>query len=286
MNFDDFYMLKLSIKISDYENSLKYFKKVNKKKIDKEFSDILTNYCYDLRIFQIFSRENFFLNNSFKHFLNLLKTPVNNQEIIKYMMRDNTREFEKCLRKNISENKFYEGDEESIMLNLMRNSNTIKKLKIFDYFLNLEPTSMNEINLEVKSSKGQTNSQILISENPTNAEFILLEKIENFEKWKNEKNKFLFSKKNIFTNNPLQNAFDIENEIKNFISIPEESYKIGYADIEYNLIKLNLKLRKMYELNPFFLIKETSNEEKERLSKIHMKTLEDVIFNKLLLEKI
>ena len=108
MNFDDLYMLKLSVKISDYDNALKYFKKISKKKFDKELTDIVTYYCSDLKIFQVFSKEKFFMNGSFKYFLNLLKTPVNNEEIIQYMVKDNSREFEKCLKNQIVENRFVE----------------------------------------------------------------------------------------------------------------------------------------------------------------------------------
>jgi len=296
MNFDDLYMLKLSIKISDYDNALKYFKKVNKKKIDNEVTDIISNYCSDLRIFQMFAKEKIFSTNTIRFFLTMLKNPVNNLEIIDYVITNKNGQFDKNFKTQIFENNFYSEDSQSIILDTMRNTNINKKLKILDLLLNLEEkldagavaSGEADFNFNSRNSKGQSNSQMLILENPTNADYILLEKIENLQKWKTDENKFLFKNESFIFNDNVSNKKNtsIEKEIQNYLRAPEESYKIGFADVEYNLTKLNLKLRKMYEVNPFYLIKETPNEEKERFAKIHMKTLDDVIFNKILLDKI
>jgi hypothetical protein len=274
MNFDDLYMLKLSIRLSDYDNSYKYFKKLSKSKIDEQVYENLAYYNTDLRIFKMFEKDTNLKKHNYKFILNLMKNPFNNFEIIEYMVGH-------LKNKEGIENKFYNNDE-SIVINLLKNSNSRKKIKTFEYILNY----FDNFNFNERNSKGETNSQILLSENPTNIDSVFLEKIENLFKNKTEENKFLFFTDKGNISNRTNNKITIQEEIKNFLKAPKESYKIRFADIEYNLLRLNIKLRRMYEFSPIVLIKETALEENERFSRINIKTMEEFIFEKLLVDKI
>lgn len=275
MNFDDLYMLKLSIRISDFDNTNKYFKKLNKNKIrnDPEVLNFLFSYCNDLRIFKLFESDyNKYLNDKKKILiLNLFSSNVNNLEIIKYV-------FENMSSSLKDEYFHYTSDSKSILINTLQNSNSDKKLKLFDYFLN------NDFNFSNK------NSQILIEKNPTNLDAVFLEKIENLLKYKNDNNSFLFNNKTYSQFEVLKISSEkdgklIKRSIENYINTPYESYKINFADIEYNLLKLNIALRKMYDVNPIYL-HSTKFDNWQFYNKIHNSMLDNFILDKILLDKI
>ena len=205
MNFDDFYMLKLSIKISDYDNALKYYKKT-RSKFDNEIFDNLSLFNKDFKIYSLFLKEKI---HTFDFLLNMVKNPFNNYDLIVNFIDNNNNS-------KIQIDHFYDKNK-SLMLTLLQNPmESRKKLKLFDYFLNLE-----NFNFNVKNCDCQTNSNILVENNPTDIDSVYLEKIEKLLKNKNEENKFLFF--NPFkktTKNDLKNKsqpIDIKNEILNFI---------------------------------------------------------------------
>jgi len=248
MKFDDSYMLNLSVKLSDYENAKKY-----KAKVDEELIKVLFNYNTDKNVFNLF-KKNKFTNNP-ELILNLVANPFNNFEICKEYINN----------KDTNINKFF--DENRSIITSLINSDSQKKLKLLSLLLENEKFEFN-----LKNENGLTNSQILSIENPTNIDTVFLEKVENLLKNKTDDNKHLFY------NLPKTST---EDHIKKFASEPQDSYKINFADIELNLLKLNLKLRKMYE---FDIIK-LSNDDIP-FNKLHLSIINNFLFDKLLLDKI
>lgn len=276
MNFDDVYMLKMSIRISDYEKASNLFKKVGKKiSNDSEVVDCLSKYCTDLRIFNLFEQSSLFKNNDKiynpQFFLILMKNPFSNESIIKYYLASNKMKIDGFYDT-------FEGSSQSALIKLLENTNNLKKLRVFEYLLNKDDFDFNKKNL-----KGETNSQILLSDNPTDMDAIFTEKVENLLKNKSKDNKNLFKGYTFHFSPFTPKSKSIEEEVNNFISEPIESYKINFADIEYKLLKLNIKLRRMYQSSITNLSNLDLNKD---LSKIHEGVLEDIIFEKLLLEKI
>lgn len=268
MNYDDLYMLKLYIRMSDYENTLKHLKKVPKNKLDAEVYDYISTYCNDIRIFKLF--ENKTMN--FQLFiLQFLKNPFNNFEIIKYFVGDKDKST--SLSKNLN---FITEDDESIMINTIKNTNSNKKLKLMELLTN-------KLDLNIKNNKGETNSQIILKGNPTDIDGVILEKLENLTKNKTEENSYLFNKNNDTSNVSMLSIDKPKESITNFINEPEESVKLNLADVEYNLLRLNFRLRRMYEFYPIYLQDVKID---NRLSQLHLNILNNFIFDKLLLEKI
>lgn len=267
MNFDENYLLKLYIKLSDYENVNKYCKKT-KNKYDLEIGKNLSLFNNDLKIFDLYKKNKIY-NSEF--LLNLVKNPFNNFCILK----DYLLHFSKQSNNQINIDNFFD-EEKSLLLTLLTSStNSFKKLKTFEFLINNE-----DFDFTKKNKNGQTNSQIMVATNPTDMDSVYLEKIEKLITNKNEKNKHLF----YYKNNSCNEIFSISNlekSIKDYIEEPEQSYKINFADVEFNLLKLNLKLRRMYE----FEINELSFNDSE-FSKIHSNIMNTFIFDKLLLEKI
>jgi hypothetical protein len=253
MNFDDLYMLKLGIRMSDYNVVNKYFSKV-KNRLDDEVQEYLNTYCTDMRIIAMFDKNKKFTFNLSR----MLKSTFKNDEIIK-----------KALEK-VEEVNYFNHDD-SIIINILRNNNTSKKLTLFEHFLNLQ-----KFNLNKKNTNGETNSQILIKENPTDTDAVFLEKLEKTSANRTESNSFLFY------NTTLSKEYK-SLEIANFITSNQVSIKINLEDIEYHLLKLNLKLRKMFDFNPIYL---TDNQTNSCLSQLHLCILHNFILNKLVLEKI
>lgn len=250
MKFDDSYMLKLSVKLSDYENAKKY----KSSKVDEDLIKVLFNYNTDKNIFNLF-KKNKFINNP-DLLLNLVANPFNNFEIC-----------EEYLNNNTIINKFF--DINSSIITSLINSDSQKKIKLLSLLLENEKFDFN-----FKNENGLTNSQILSAENPTNIDTVFLEKVENLLKYKTEENKHLFY------NLPKVST---EDHMKKLVSEPEDSYKINFADVELNLLKLNLKLRKMYE---FDIIKLSNDDLNLPLNKLHIQIINNFLFEKLLLDKI
>ena len=75
----------------------------------------------------------------------------------------------------------------------------------------------------------------------------------------------------------------LEKEIKNYITEPDQSYKIQFADIEYHLLKLTMKLRRIYQVNTVNL---SYIDNYKEMSQIHTASIEEFIFEKLLIDKI
>jgi hypothetical protein len=162
-------------------------------------------------------------------------------------------------------------DDESIIINTLKNKNTAKKLNLFDFFLNEKKNLLNK-----KNQAGETNSQILLKENPTDTDSVFLEKLEKTSQNRTESNTYLFY------NTSLPKDYNKVN-ISNFINSTNESIKINLEDIEYHLLKLNLKLRRMFDFTPIYL---RDNQTSSTLSELHLNILHNFILNKLLLEKI
>jgi len=266
---DDLYKFKLSIRISDYGNASFYFKKVQNK-IDNETYDYLSKYCTDTNIYNLIEKNCRSIKNLYnKNFLlNLIKNPYDNVDII-------IQNFEKG---NYKVEDFIDDDSNrSPIIFLFKNTNNLKKLRISEYLLN------KSFNFNSKNSNGQSISQILIDENPTDINAIFIEKIEKLLKTKSEENNFLFEDDSTVNNNKKVNSKTIEKEIKNYISEPDQSYKIQFADIEYHLLKLTMKLRRIYQVNTVNL---SYIDNYKEMSQIHTASIEEFIFEKLLIDKI
>lgn len=253
MNFDDLYMLKLGIRLSDYNTVNKFYSKV-KNKLDDEVQEYLNIYCTDERIIALFDKNKKFSFDLFK----MLKSTFKNEEIIKKYL-DKIKDLNKI------------NDDESIIIDTLRNKNTSKKLNLFENYLKNKNFFLNS-----KNSSGETNSQILLKENPTDIDAVFLEKLEKTSSNRTESNSFLFY------NTSLPSQYD-KAEISNFINSTEQSIKINLEDIECHLLKLNLKLRRMFDFTPIYL---TDNQTDSTMSQLHLSILHNFILNKLLLEKI
>lgn len=253
MNFDDLYMLKLGIRLSDYNAVNKYYSKV-RNRLDDEVQEYLNTYCTDVRIIEMFEKNKKFNFNIFQ----MLRSTFNNDEIIKKYI------------KNVPDvNKF--NDSESIITTVLRNQNPKKKINLFQIFLSNQNFFLNK-----KNENGETNSQILLKETPTDTDAVFLEKLEKKSANRTADNTFLFY------NTSLPKVYN-KSDIKNFINSKEESIKINLEDIEFHLLKLNLKLRKMFDFTPIYL---SDNKTDSTLSQLHLSILHNFILNKLILEKI
>jgi hypothetical protein len=253
MNFDDLYMLKLGIRLSDYDAVKRYYSKV-RNRLDDEVQEYLNMFCTDIRIIEMFEKNKKFNFNIFQ----MLRSTFNNDEIVR-----------KYLNKFTDVNKF--DDRQSFITTLLRNNNTKKKITIFQNFL----SNPNFI-LNTKNHKGETNSQILLKENPTDTDAVFLEKLEKTSKNRTLENSYLF----FSTNLPKEYN---KQQISNFINSSQESVKINLEDIEFHLLKLNLKLRKMFDFSPIYL---SDSNTSSTLSQLHLSILHNFILNKLILEKI
>ncbi len=147
MNFDDQYMFNLSLKISDYENANKLYKKIYRK-INQETYDNLSKYCTDLKIYNLFEKNNKNINN-LNFLLNLMTNPYNNIQIIKQHLEN--------IKTNYKIDEFVDNDN-SVLLNLLKNSNNFKKLTISEFLLDKNSISFFDFNK--KNNIGQKNSQI------------------------------------------------------------------------------------------------------------------------------
>jgi hypothetical protein len=268
MNFDDAYLLKLSIKLSDYENALKHFKK-SRNKFDQENEKNLALFNTDFRIFNLYKNYKIYHSD---FLLNLIKNPFNNFILLRDYLANS----------KIKMDEFYDEDKSVMLTLLTSNISSIKKLKTFEFLLKNENFDFN-----VKNKNGQTNSQILVSANPTDMDSVYLEKIEKLMQNKNMENKFLFYPRNVNdlhsnSQNSL-NSQELEKSIREFVKEPKESFKINFADIELSLLKLNLKLRRMYEFDINDL---SSFSDDSAYTKMHTSIMNNFIFDKLLLDKI
>jgi hypothetical protein len=268
MNFDDSYFLKFSIKLSDYKNAYKYYKRA-KNKYDKDVEKNLALYNTDKKIIEMYKKNKIY-NSEF--LINLVKNPFDNFNIL----QDYFSNFPKNTNNLLKIDDFFDEDKSLLLTLLTSNTNSFKKLKTFDFLINNQNFDFNK-----KNHNGQTNSQILVASNPTDMDSVYLEKIEKLMQNKNEENKNLFYSSPKRSNNEIFSLTNLEKSIKEFIHEPEESYKINFADMEFNLLKLNLKLRRMYE---FDIIELSVND--SEFNKMHTNIMNTFIFDKLLLEKI
>jgi hypothetical protein len=253
MNFDDLYYLKLAIRLSDYNGVNKYLSK-NKSKLDIEVYDYLNYYCTDIRIFKLFDK--------FKAYINpytMAKTTFNNTEVFKHYLNN-----------GVDINRFKDTDE-SVLTNILNNKNLTKRAVVFEYLL-----TRGDLDLNSKNSNAETNSQIMLKVDPTSPEGVYLEKLERLTKDMNEKNSFLFTNRDVLTNNTQS--------IDNFVEEPVESLKINFHDIEFHLLGLNLKLKRMFSFTQINLSERDSTY--KTLSELHLSILHNFILNKLLLDKI
>jgi hypothetical protein len=257
MKLDDDYMFTLSLRVSDYEEAARLYKKAKSAQSEKNYH-FLALYCKDLRIYNMFNKTKL---NTYEHLFSLIKNPYDNSQIIK-----------KCLvEKKVNPCEYWNGD--SLILNLIRSKNSVKKIKILEYLLNEMSFDFNR-----KNSASQTNSQILLNENPTDLDSVFIEKIEKKTNMKNSDNSYLFTK-----NLDFFSGINLESEIKKFVKSPLDSLKINFCDVELDLLRLNLKLRKMYD---FQINKLNHNEELQEMNEIHLKILNTFLTDKILLEKI
>jgi hypothetical protein len=296
MNFDDYYMLNLSIRLSDFENTQKFYKNLKNKNLLNNNEEILINlstFCKNPEIFKLFIQNkhidfsdskdndvNKSTNTKNNLVLNLFSNPFNNVNAIKFLLNVNKNDKGNLKNKlNLNLN-FIKDENKSVLISVAKNSNITKKLNSYNLLLtnmlNYNP------NFLIKNSKGETQAQILSSEDPVNIDTVFIEKLEKLKKFENSENKFLFSKN--YVPDLKSTDIDIKENICNYIKEPSESYKIGFADIEFKLLLLNLKLRKMYEIN----INNLHNHKSDagHLTKLHFNLLDEFIFEKLLLDKI
>jgi hypothetical protein len=254
MNFDDLYYLKLAIRLSDKNGVNKYISKC-RGKFDSEVYEYISYYCTDINIFKLVEK---YIDKTKLNPLIMAKTTFNNSEIFKYFVENS----------KIDLNQFK--DEESIIINALLNKNLTKRNTLFEYLLNNK-----SLNLNSKNSNSETNSQIILNSNPTDAEGIILEKFENLAKAKTEETAYLFNSTQVLSK-------DI-NSINGFIREPTDSIKLNFNDIEYELLKINLKLKKMFSFNSFSLSRDPIY---SSLTSLHSSILHNFILNKLLLDKI
>jgi hypothetical protein len=253
MNFDDLYMLKLGIRLSDYNAVNKYYSKV-RNRLDDEVQEYLNTFCTDIRIIEMFEKNKKFNFNIFQ----MLRSTFNNDEIIR-----------KYLNKVSDVNNFDES--ESIITTVLRNYNTKKKINLFQNFLSNPNFILNN-----KNSNGETNSHILLKENPTDTDAVFLEKLEKTSKNRTPENSSLFF------STSLPKEYN-KQEISSFINLNQESININLEDMEFHLLKLNLKLRRMFDFSPIYF---SDNHTYSTLSQLHLSILHNFILNKLILEKI
>ena len=110
MKFDDDYLLKLSVRISDFQtvNKLK-----NKVKQDEKIYNTLAQFCKDERVYKLFSNKTY---KKADHLLLLFKNPFDNSNIIQNYLSS----------EKIKADDFHNDD--SAVLCLMRNQNNLKKI--------------------------------------------------------------------------------------------------------------------------------------------------------------
>lgn len=256
MNFDDAYMLKLAIRVSDYDRVNKHIKGV--KNVNPcDLYNFLSLYNKDLRIFKLISSKCKVANMN-QYLLNMLGNPFDNKETVLDVM------------KGIKDLNYFVNDKESVVTSLCKTSIEIKKMDLLEYLLKHDTYNFN-----AKNKIGESNSQIISDKDTVNVDSLFVEKIENLLKYSNENNKHLFFE---------DKTFPLEKQIKNFINEPNDSLDIKLADIEYKLLKLNITLRKMYEVNNLSL-SENLTVDMNKLNKIHTSVIESFLFETLL-EKI
>jgi hypothetical protein len=246
MNFDNMYYLNLAIRISDYKGVAKY---INRCELNPEIYDNISYYCTDLQTFKLIEK---YIPKGVLNKYIMTRTTFNNTDVFKYYVKEI--------------NGFNESNsEESILLNTLNNKNSTKKWNLFDYLFN-------NIDFNSKNINAETNSQIMLRADPTNTDGIYLEKLERLTKDRSTKNDYLFK------------CMDsLSQPVENFIDEPAESLRINFNDIEYHLLRLNMKLKKMFS---FTQIKLADEDTYKTLTDLHISILNNFILNKLLLDKI
>lgn len=306
MNFDENYKVKLYLKIKDYEQVKKRIKYIETK--DEEYLKLIKS-TENFEIFKLLLKK--FDFKAYSLFDVSKSKLLENKFALPFIKKD--------LIKNIKNFTFdfsnFKKPEDSNCNSVITNIalyNNLKFIKIYENFLdfflnNLEFNNNLNNNFDInnksliqknffleKNDTGETSSQIILKSDPTNVNGNLLEKFETALKYVTPENSYLFKEENdkfksengaehIYTNNRKNDNEIVKKIIEKIINEPELSLKNNLADIEFKLLKLNLKLRKMYEFEPLYLKR---NNLEIKFNIIHDQILNDLILNRIVLDKI